>query len=90
MQWKAMVGATAALVALAGPARADAVADFYRGKSVSVLVGFTAGGRSLVFSRPSFLAPTEQRALDDVPPCWPNCDSEALREFLAAARDTPG
>jgi len=54
------------------------------------LPGGQPGGRSLVFSRPSFLAPTEQRALDDVPPCWPNCDSEALREFLAAARDTPG
>src|SRR5439155_18873826 len=51
MQWKAMVGATAALVALAGPARADAVADFYRGKSVSVLVGFTAGGGYDLYAR---------------------------------------
>src|SRR5438034_395423 len=51
MQWKVMVGATAALVALAGPARADAVADFYRGKSVSVLVGFTAGGGYDLYAR---------------------------------------
>lgn len=52
------------------------------------LPGAEKGGRALVFSRPSFLAPTEQRALDQVPPCWPNCCSDELRDFLAAARAT--
>jgi hypothetical protein len=42
-------------------------------------------GRFLIFSRPSFLDPSEQRALDGVPDCWPNCSDEELRLFLEAA-----
>jgi hypothetical protein len=42
-------------------------------------------GRSLVFSRPTFLEPSEQRALDGIPACWPNCSDEELRQFLEAA-----
>lgn len=42
-------------------------------------------GRFLIFSRPSFLDPSEQRALDGVPECWPNCTDEELRAFLEAA-----
>jgi tripartite-type tricarboxylate transporter receptor subunit TctC len=35
----------------AGAARADAVADFYRGKTVSVIVGYSAGGGYDVYAR---------------------------------------
>lgn len=42
-------------------------------------------GRFLIFSRPSFLDPSEQRALDRIPECWPNCTDEELRVFLEAA-----
>jgi tripartite-type tricarboxylate transporter receptor subunit TctC len=51
MRWKAMIAAIAALLALAAEARADAVVDFYRGKTVSVLVGFTAGGGYDLYAR---------------------------------------
>lgn len=47
----------------------------------------TAGGaRTLVFSRPSFLEPAEQRALDAVPDCWPDCSDHELRALLGVAR----
>lgn len=42
--------AIAALVA-AGPASADAVADFYRGKSINIIVGYSAGGGYDVYAR---------------------------------------
>ena len=42
-------------------------------------------GRFLIFSRPSFLEPSEQRAFDGIPECWPNCTDEELRLFLEAA-----
>jgi hypothetical protein len=48
------------------------------------------GRRFLRFSRPSFLEPSEQRELDDVPPCWPDCTDDDLRGFLAAALDASG
>jgi len=54
------------------------------------LPGGEQGRRSLVFSRPSFLDPAEQWALNDVPECWPNCADDELRGFLAAARETSG
>jgi hypothetical protein len=41
--------------------------------------------RALVFSRPSFVEPSEQRALDEIPACWPNCTDEELRAYLEAA-----
>lgn len=44
------------------------------------------GGRALIFCRPSFLEPAEQRALDDVPDCWPECSDEELRALLDTAR----
>jgi hypothetical protein len=46
------------------------------------------GRRSMLFSRPSFIEPTEQRSLEEVPPCWPNCSDDELRAFLAAAVDS--
>ena len=39
------------LLALAGPVRAQPVEEFYRGKTVTVLVGFTAGGGYDVYAR---------------------------------------
>lgn len=45
------------------------------------------GRRSLLFSRPTFIDPAEEYALDDVPACWPNCTSDELRAFLAEALD---
>jgi hypothetical protein len=45
-------------------------------------------GRTLVFSRPSFVEPAEQRALDAVPECWPDCSDHELRALLDAARDS--
>lgn len=47
----------------------------------------TDTGRTLVFSRPSFLEPREQRALTGVPDCWPDCSDEELRALLDAARE---
>jgi hypothetical protein len=46
------------------------------------------GRRSLLFSRPSFVAPEEQRAFEGVPECWPNCTGDELRAFLEAAEAT--
>jgi hypothetical protein len=46
----------------------------------------SGGGRALVFCRPSFLDPAEQRAVDGVPDCWPDCSDEELRELLTVAR----
>ena len=49
--------------------------------------GSTAeGARSLVFCRPSFFDPAEQRALDNVPDCWPECSDIELRALLGTAR----
>ena len=41
--------------------------------------------RSLLFSRPSFLSPSEQRALETIPDCWPNCSDDELRMLLEEA-----
>lgn len=45
---------------------------------------------SMHFFRPSFLNPAEERAFEGVPPCWPDCTGEELREFLEAAHGTSG
>ena len=41
---KAALPACALIAASIGAARADAVADFYRGRTVTVLVGVSVGG----------------------------------------------
>ena len=46
----------------------------------------SGSGRSLVFCRPSFFDPAEQRAIDAVPECWPECSDEELRALLGSAR----
>jgi len=53
--------------------------------TVDALMHDPERGRSLIFSRPSFVDPSEQRALDGIPDCWPNCTDEELRAFLEAA-----
>ena len=46
------IGAAAVLLVLAGvPARADAVADFYKGKVVTLVVGYGSGGGYDVYGR---------------------------------------
>ena len=47
---RAFAGVVAAL-ALAAPARAQSVEEFYRGRSITVLVGFTAGGGYDLYAR---------------------------------------
>lgn len=40
----ALAALLASSVAIANPASADAVADFYKGKTISLIVGFPPGG----------------------------------------------
>ena len=42
---------TATHSALAAPARAQSVEEFYRGRTVTILVGFTAGGGYDLYAR---------------------------------------
>lgn len=39
----------------------------------------------LYFSRPSFLAPVEERYAEAAPSCWPNCTADDLRARLRMA-----
>jgi len=50
MRCRTMLAAAAALT-LASTAHADPVADFYRGRTVTILVGFTAGGGYDLYAR---------------------------------------
>jgi tripartite-type tricarboxylate transporter receptor subunit TctC len=45
------IAAVALLLAVAGVARADPVEEFYRGRTVTILVGFTAGGGYDLYAR---------------------------------------
>lgn len=47
------------------------------------------GPDSMLFSRPSFLNPSEERALPGIPACWPDCTDTALRGFLESAHGIP-
>src|SRR4051794_4326248 len=44
MSWKAASAFIAITLALAAPAHAQSVEDFYRNRTITILVGFTAGG----------------------------------------------
>jgi tripartite-type tricarboxylate transporter receptor subunit TctC len=46
-----VIVAAAALASLAAPARADDVADFYRGKRVTLVIGFGSGGGYDLYAR---------------------------------------
>ena len=46
-----IAGATIALVALTGPGQANEVADFYKGKTVSIVVGHQAGTGFDIYAR---------------------------------------
>jgi tripartite-type tricarboxylate transporter receptor subunit TctC len=48
---RGVAGLPAMLLALAGPLQAQPVEEFYRGKTVTILVGFTAGGGYDVYAR---------------------------------------
>lgn len=43
-RWQAVAGCAVLAIALAAPAAADEVADFYKGKRIQIVVGFDAGG----------------------------------------------
>ena len=43
MPWKTTAAIVAAALMLPAPARAQSVADFYRGRQVQVLIGYSAG-----------------------------------------------
>jgi hypothetical protein len=50
--WGSFVLALSGAIVVAGPAaQADSVADFYRGKTVSVVIGYSAGGGYDVYAR---------------------------------------
>ncbi len=51
MAWKAGIASIAVVLALASSTRAQSVEDFYRGRTVTILVGFTAGGGYDVYAR---------------------------------------
>ena len=51
MSWTAIGTAMAAALALTAPAHAQSVEEFYRGKTVNILVGFTAGGGYDLYAR---------------------------------------
>src|SRR6516225_4763395 len=40
-----------AFLAIAAPARADSVADFYRGKRINLVIGFGTGGGYVTYAR---------------------------------------
>ena len=46
-----LLAALCASLALAGPSRAETVAEFYRGKKITVLIGYTAGGGYDLYAR---------------------------------------
>lgn len=47
----AVTALVSAALAVSGAARADAVADFYKGRNVSVVIGFAPGGGADLFAR---------------------------------------
>lgn len=53
--------------------------------TVDVRSAASSEEKSLVFCRPSFFDPAEQRAIDGVPDCWPECTDQELRTLLDSA-----
>jgi tripartite-type tricarboxylate transporter receptor subunit TctC len=51
MVWKARAGLAVLLLMLPGAVRADDVADFYRGKNILLVIGYTAGGGYDLYGR---------------------------------------
>jgi tripartite-type tricarboxylate transporter receptor subunit TctC len=51
MSWKAMSASIAVVLALSAPAKAQSVEEFYRGKTITISVGFTAGGGYDLYAR---------------------------------------
>jgi tripartite-type tricarboxylate transporter receptor subunit TctC len=51
MSWKAMGVLIALALALTAPAHAQTVEDFYRNRTITILVGFTAGGGYDLYAR---------------------------------------
>jgi tripartite-type tricarboxylate transporter receptor subunit TctC len=51
MAWKASVGSVVATLLLASPVHANPVEEFYRGRTVTIVVGFTGGGGYDLYAR---------------------------------------
>jgi tripartite-type tricarboxylate transporter receptor subunit TctC len=64
--WRRLVGACALMLAGHGVAMADATADFYRGKTISLYVGFPPGGGYDLYAR--VFAPYFTRHIPGNPP----------------------
>jgi tripartite-type tricarboxylate transporter receptor subunit TctC len=47
----ALAGLAAVVVASSGPVKADAIEDFYRGKNIDLVIGYTPGGGYDLFAR---------------------------------------
>ena len=63
----------------------------HEGEVWTVDVRLSGSGRapgSMVFSRPTFINPSEEREFAAVPTCWPDCTSDQLRGFLETAHGT--
>jgi tripartite-type tricarboxylate transporter receptor subunit TctC len=64
--WRGLVGACALMLAAQGAALADATADFYHGKTISLYVGFPPGGGYDLYAR--VFAPYFTRHIPGNPP----------------------
>src|SRR5512137_1645035 len=51
MPWKAIVALVAAALMLPAPARGQSVADFYRGRQMQMLIGYSAGAGYDLYAR---------------------------------------
>src|SRR5688500_18917590 len=51
MPWKALRASIPIVLALTAPAHAQTVEDFYRNRTITILVGFTAGGGYDLYAR---------------------------------------
>jgi tripartite-type tricarboxylate transporter receptor subunit TctC len=51
MSWKGMGALIAIVLALAAPAHAQSLEEFYRNRTITILVGFTAGGGYDLYAR---------------------------------------
>ena len=51
MPWKALRASIPIVLGLAAPAQSQPVEDFYRSRTITILVGFTAGGGYDLYAR---------------------------------------
>ena len=80
------------LLATAAPAAADSVADFYRGKTITLNIGFSAGGGFDLYARTvaRFMARHIPGAPQIVPQQMPGAGSFRAAQYMAAAAPQDG